>query len=67
MCRYGTPRTLPDTTLAVVPGEVGDSAGGWAADGGVVSVMGVAVAPGVKGAGSGSFRVDVNNVPGSDT
>ena len=33
--------------LAVVAGEVGDSAGGWAADGGVVAVIVVAVEPGV--------------------
>ncbi len=36
--------------LGIVPNEVGDSAGGWAADGGVVSVMVVAMEPAVKGA-----------------
>ena len=38
--------------LAVVPGEVADAADGWAADGGVVAVMVVAVEPAVKAAGS---------------
>ena len=44
-----------DGALAVVPCQVGDSAGGWAADGGVVSVMVVAVEEAVKGAGSAGF------------
>jgi len=49
----------PDVTLgpdlAVVPCQVGDSAGGWASDGGVVSVMVVAVEPAVKGSGAAGF------------
>jgi hypothetical protein len=50
---------MPDgagtSCLAVVPGQVGDAAGGWSADGGVVAVMVVGVEPGVKGSGSGCF------------
>jgi class 3 adenylate cyclase len=42
----------PTIGLAVVAGEVGDSAGGWPADGGVVAVIVVAVEPGVQGAGA---------------
>jgi hypothetical protein len=38
--------------LGVVPGEVGDSACGWSADGGVVAVMVVAMEPAVKCAGA---------------
>ena len=41
--------------LAVVPCQVGDAVGGWSADGGVVSVMVVAVEPAVKGSSSGGF------------
>ena len=44
-----TGRIVGAEALAVVPGEVGDSAGGWPADGGVVAVMVVEVEPAVKG------------------
>ena len=41
--------------LGVVSCQVGDSAGGWAADGGVVSVMVVAVEEAVKSASATGF------------
>ena len=41
--------------LAVLPSEVGDSADGWATDGGVVAMMVVAVKEPVKGPGSGGI------------
>ena len=43
------------TPLVVVSCQVGDSAGGWAADGGVVSVMVVAVEEAVKSASATGF------------
>jgi pimeloyl-ACP methyl ester carboxylesterase len=42
---------IPDGRPVVVDREVGDAAGGWAADGGVVAVMVVAVEPAIKGSG----------------
>lgn len=48
----GTDATAARCRLGVVARLVVDAAGGWAADGGVVPVMVVAVEPGVKGAGS---------------
>ena len=37
-------------------GEVGDAAGGWDADGGVVAVMVVAVEPAIRGSGAAGSR-----------
>ena len=41
--------------LDVVPCQVGDSAGGWSTDGGVVTVMVVAVQEAVKGSAAADF------------
>jgi hypothetical protein len=43
---------VTEVALVVVSGQVVDAAGGWSADGGVVSVMVVAVEEAVKTSGS---------------
>ena len=53
--RYDLPVDDEASELGVVPCQVGDSAGGWSSDGGVVSVMVVAVEEPVKGACPAGF------------